>query len=101
MDRLYHRYADPFSFINGMIRTGRFAEFVSDFKQLTDSEKEEKANWEVWLHKVFNISYGDFKQNIEDTKKNQRMSRGTIETTIKESENILENFNPSQNGGEA
>ena len=101
MDRLFARYGDPFSFINGMIRTGRFAEFVSDFKQATDSEKEEKANWEVWLHKVFDVTYADFKQGIEDTKKNQQMSIGVIETTIKESENILNYFNPSQNGGEA
>lgn len=101
MDRLFARYADPFSFINGMIRTGRFAEFVSDFMAATDSEKEEKANWEVWLHKVWDVTYGDFKQGVEDTKKNQQVSRGTIETTIKESSNILENFNPSMNGGEA
>ena len=101
MDRLYHRYADPFSFINGMIRTGRFEEFVSDFKAATDSEKEEKANWEVWLHKVWDVTYGDFKQGIEDTKKNQQMTIGAIETTINESQNILNDFNPSQNGGEA
>lgn len=96
MDRLYQRYADPFSFINGMIRTGRFAEFVSDFMAATDSEKE----WEVWLHKVFDVTYSEFKQGIEDTKKNQQMSSGAIETTINESMNILNDFNPSQNGGE-
>lgn len=101
MDRLFARYADPFSFINGMIRTGRFAEFVSDFIAATDSEKEEKANWEVWLHKVWDVTYGDFKQGIEDTKKNQQMSSRAIETTINESQNILNDFNPSQNGGEA
>lgn len=101
MDRLFARYADPFSFINGMIRTGRFSDFVTDFKAATDSEKEEKANWEVWLHKVWDATYGDFKKGIEDTKRNQRMSIGAIETTINESQNILNDFNPSQNGGEA
>ena len=95
MDRLFARYADPFSFINGMIRTGRFEEFVSDFIHATNSEKEEKANWDVWLHKVFDVTYGEFKQGIEDTKKNQQMSFGTIETTISESKNILEDFKPS------
>lgn len=101
MDLLSQRYASPCFFLNGMIRTGRFAEFVSDFMAATDSEKEEKANWEVWLHKVWDATYGDFKQGIEDTKRNQQMSIGAIETTINESQNILNDFNPSQNGGEA
>jgi hypothetical protein len=100
MDRLYQRYADPFSFINGMIRTVRFHEFVIDFWNTTEGEKEEKANWDVWLHKVWDATYSDFKQGIEDTKKNLTTSKGTIETTIKESKNILKDFNPLQDGGE-
>lgn len=100
MDRLFARYADPFSFINGMIRTGRFYEFVCDFKQATDSESEERKNWEVWLHKIWDASYNDFKAGIENTKNNLSMSIGTIETTINDSKNILEDFNPLQDGGE-
>lgn len=94
MDRLYQRYADPFSFINGMIRTGRFCEFVSDFIYATNSEKEEKANWEIWLHKVFEMSYKDFKQSIEDTRINQQTTQEQLETTMNESRDMLNDFNP-------
>lgn len=95
MDRLYHRYADPFSFIQGYIRTGRFAEFVSEFLTTTQKEKEEKASWEVWLHKVFEASYDEFRQGVKDTNQNQQTSPEQIGTTITESKNILKSFKPS------
>ena len=95
MDRLYHRYADPFSFINGYLRTGRFAEFVSEFLKHTENEREETASWEVWLHKVFDGSYNDFRQGVKDTNQNQQTTPEQIETTINESQNILKNFKPS------
>lgn len=78
-----------------MLRCGRFADFVTDFQSTVESEKEEKAQWEVWLHKVFDVSYSDFKQGIKDTKQNMRMTTRDVGTTIKESKDILNNFKPS------
>lgn len=95
MDWLYQRYASPFSFMNQMLRCGRFADFVTDFQSIIETEKEEKAQWEVWLHKVFDISYTDFKQGIKDTKQNMQMTANDVGTTIQESKDILNNFKPS------
>ena len=100
MDRLHQRYADPYPFMDGMIQTGRFAEFVHQFLEIDHKEREEQTSWEYFLHKSWEGSFDDFKAEMENNKKNQQMSERTMETTIKDSMNILKNFNPS-NGGEA
>lgn len=100
MDLLFARYADPFSFINGMILTGRFDEFVSSFMQTIHEEKEEETQWQFFLHKVLEGSYEEFKNRVKVRTEHQNMSERTIETTVKHSMNILQNFNPEK-GGEA
>ena len=98
MDLLFKRYASPFSFVDGMIQTGRFHEFVIDFIKTTNQEMEEKYDWEFFLHKVFDKSYQEFKEEIKINKENQEMSEQDIETTVQYSINILNNFNPEEGG---
>lgn len=100
MDLLYKRYASPFSFMDGMIATDRFCEFVSSFVKAVNEEKEDQLDWEFFLHKVFDKPYQEFKADIETNKKNQNMSKQTIEATVQDSMNILQNFNPQIEGGE-
>lgn len=94
MDLLYQRYASPFSFIDVMIQTGRFYEFVVEFVKTSNKEKEEQQNWEFFLHKVWEGTYGEFKKDIEVNRENQKMSATKIETTVKDSLKILGNFKP-------
>lgn len=96
MDMLYQRYACPFSFIDGMLLNGRFEEFVDEFMKTIAKEKEERMNWEFFLHKVWDGSYQDFTNDVENNKKNLTMSKQTIETTVNHSLNILNNFNPNE-----
>ena len=98
MDQLFKRYADPFPFIDGMIQTGRFSEFVSSFVEKVNGEREEQTMWDFWLHKVWEGSFADFRNARENDKKNQQMSEKTMETTINDSMNILKNFNPTKGG---
>lgn len=98
MDQLFKRYADPFPFMDGMIQTGRFSEFVRQFLERINSEREEQTAWEFWLHKVWEGSFTEFKAEMENDKKNRQMSEKTMETTIKDSMNILKNFNPTKGG---
>ena len=64
MDLLFKRYANPFPFMDGMIQTGRFSEFVQQILEKTNSEREEQTAWEFFLHKVWEGSFADFKGGI-------------------------------------
>ncbi|MBO5957548.1 MAG: hypothetical protein J6Q39_08335 [Bacteroidales bacterium] len=96
MDLLFKRYASPFLILNGYIQTCRFCEFIDNFAEAV----QETDRYEMYLHKVWDKSYSEFKEDIQTTQKNRHMSNIGFETTIKNSMNILNNFNPEQNGGE-
>lgn len=100
MDLLSKRYADPCFFLNGVISTGRLAEFVDDLIDITNKEKEEAALWEYYLHRApfFEGSFNDFVDEVKNNEKHQNMSERTIETTINHSMNILNGFNPDEGG---
>lgn len=100
MDLLFKRYASPFLFVNGMIQTGQFADFVIDFIKTVNEETNERSMWEFFLHKVNEGSFADFKAEAENNSKNQNMSEEFIETTVSHSLKILNNFNPEKGGGD-
>lgn len=99
MDQLFKRYADPFSFMDGMIQTGRFCHFVESFMKTVSEERDTQLQWDFYLHKVFEGTFQDFRDGIKVNKQNQAMSEQTMETTIKSSMDILKNFSP-ETGGE-
>ena len=74
MDLLFKRYANPFLLLDNMITTGRFLEFILE---LIDIQNDEKIH-DVWIHKVFDKSFDDFKKLVFE---------------------ILNNFNPQNNQG--
>lgn len=101
MDLLFKRYsASPFPFLNGMIQTGRFAEFVDEIIKITNAETEEETMWEFYLHRVFSQSFAQFMEAVKVDRENRNMSEFEIETTIQNSLNILGNFNPEKEGVE-
>ncbi len=105
MDLLFKRYASPFSFIDGMIESDRFSEFVDDFiriinREIKDQneEKEMRFHWELYLHRVFEGTFADYMKEIEINKKHQNISEEFIETTLQHTSDILNNFNPEKRG---
>ena len=100
MDLLSKRYASPCFFLNGVIQTGRFEEFVEDFMQITNEEREERALWEFFLHRapMYEGSFDDFKAEIKNNEDHKNLSDTTIETTVKQTMNILNKFNPEKGG---
>lgn len=94
MDLLFSRYASPFLLLDGYIQTNRFLEFVLKLIEINNDEKI----YDVWIHKVYDQSYEDFKESINS--KNEGMDEGKIETTLNESRNILNDFNLEIKGGE-
>lgn len=100
MDEVSKRYSHPCFLMNGMIRTGRFCEFITKLVKTTNEEKEEKFSWEFWLHKVFDGSYSEFKEGMQTNDQNLSMPKETIAATVQDSLNILKTFNPNPQGGE-
>lgn len=93
MDLLFSKYANPFLLLDGMIQTGRFAEFVIEFITLDN----EKTMWEFYLHKVYDKSYEDFKRSLHPARK---PTESEIKTTVNGSKSILDGFIPTGTGGE-
>lgn len=98
MDLLFTRYASPFLFIEQMIQTGRFFEFVVEFTKTINEERAEEKNWEFFLHKVHDQSYADFVESLKNDQNNRAMSEQTIENTVQDSLNILNGFKPTEGG---
>lgn len=98
MDLLFKRYASPFLFVESMIQTGRFSEFVDEFVRTINSENEEQMNWDFYLHKVQEGSFKDFVDELETNNQNQGMTQEAIESTVQQTMDILNNFNPVERG---
>lgn len=98
MDALFKRYGHPFLFMDGMIQTGRFSYFVQSFWKEIHKEENEKTLWDFYIHRVFEGSFDEFREGLENDMKNRSMSDRAMEATIKESMNILHNFSPKKGG---
>ena len=98
MDRLFARYADPFSFMQNMIRVERFSEFVESLWTTTEKERNDREVWEFYLHRVLDKTLDEFKEELRVQAMNRNISARELETTINHSMNILKNFNPEKGG---
>lgn len=87
MDLVFHRYASPFLLLDQVVGNDELSEFVSMLWDVTDEERE----WQYFLAKVFDKSFEDFKQAI---KPQPPISRRELETTIKESRDMMNAFVP-------
>lgn len=101
MDLLFKEYASPFILLDPIIANGEFTHFLATF----DKQVEERQLWEFYIHKLSAFderSFDEFKHDIKGTGKNERPTEKQLETTVKESYELLNNFNPeSQKGGAA
>lgn len=98
MDLVYKRYSNPMELIDNMISLSNFSEFISE---LADNVSEEKL-YDIWKSKVFDKSFADFKNEMmAKWKKNtgietsEAMTDEEMETTINDSYEILNSFNPN------
>ena len=97
MDLLFKRYASPFSFIDGMMQSGRFDEFVVELVNTVNEEKEDATTWEFYLHKVNpEVSYKDFVDELENDKQLQNMTEEDKAESINIAMSILNNFDPER-----
>lgn len=92
-DMLYQRYSDPMMLLDQMLQTGRLYEFIGEFIDIRNEETKEKVQWELYLHRVFDKSYAEFLNEVEEPAQPEEADMKQVETTVKNSMNILENFN--------
>lgn len=98
MDLLFKRYASPFLLLDVAIENSRFLAFLSE---LIDTVNEEKI-YDLWMHRVFNKGYEEFKKSVMKRSSTRAVPTTTnkedIQKIVKDSFEILNNFNPKKVG---
>lgn len=102
MDRLFKRYSSPMILLDQMIRTGRFEEFVNEFVAINNEEteqqnkeQEDKLLWEIWLHRIFDKSFAEFKNSLTQ-EENAAPTPEELKSIAMDSKTILAGFVPDE-----
>ena len=93
MDLLFVRYASPFILLDSFITTNSLNDFVNDFFNFVIEERNEKSQWEFFLHKVYDKSWSEFSDDIEQSENQKPIDLGA---TLVKSKNMLNNFTPTE-----
>ncbi len=88
MDLLFSRYTSPFLIIDLMLSNNCFEKFIDE---LYNTVSEEKL-WDFYLHKIFGVSFEQFKNDSTTSINNSKITEADIETTITKSFDIIKNF---------
>ena len=88
MDLLFVRYASPFVLLDGLILTNSLKNFVDDFFDFINEDRE----WEFFLHKVYDKSWSEFSNDMKQSENQKPVDLGA---TIVKSKNMLNNFTPN------
>lgn len=90
MDLICKRYSSPFLVLDNIIAAGRFKDFINELNNAVLHEEI----YELWLHKVFDKTFEEFKNDVIEEMKAQQITPEAKEATIKNSFEILNNFKP-------
>ena len=82
--------------LNQMIRTRRFEEFVCEFVQMHNEELEDKTLWEIWLHRIFDKSFAEWKTSLTGENQKAAPTPEEIKSIAMDSKNILAGFVPDE-----
>ena len=91
MDLLFKRYASPFVLLDNLILTSSSSSFIDDLFKLINEEKEEQIRWEFFLHKVFDKSWKEFNEEVNQPIIDNEIDLGA---TVVKSRDMLKNFTP-------
>jgi hypothetical protein len=81
--------------LNQMIRTRRFEEFVIELVQMHNEEMEDKTLWDIWLHRIFDKGFDEFKKSL-GTHKKAAPTQEEVKSIAMDSKNILAGFVPDE-----
>ena len=88
MDLLFKRYASPFLLLDSLILTNSLNNFISNFIDFVKEDNE----WEFFLHKIYDKSWSEFSNDIEQSENQKPIDLGA---TLVKSKNMLNNFTPT------
>ena len=91
MDLLFKRYASPFVLLDNLILTSSSSSYIDDLFKLINEEKEEQIRWEFFLHKVFDKSWKEFNDEVNQPIIDNEIDLGA---TVVKSRDMLKNFTP-------
>ena len=89
---IFKRYSSPFSLLDPLIENNQLSDFITTIH----NKYVEDLEYELWLHKVYDKSFEEFKKDMSISKDAQSgyMEDEDIKTTVKKSYDILSNFRP-------
>lgn len=89
---MFKRYSNPFSLFDELIESNQF----NDFIMTLNTKYIEDLEYELWLHKVYDKSFEEFKKDISISRDAQAgyMNEEDVKATVKKSNEILSNFTP-------
>lgn len=98
---MFQRYANPLIFVDRMLQTGRFFEFIREFIAFYNEEQESKYKdreedmlWGFYIHRIFDQPFNEFIKSIETSKQEPVPTKEDLKETIAGSIGILTDFNP-------
>lgn len=91
MDLLFKRYASPFVLLDNLILISSASSFIDDLINHINKEKEEQIQWEFFLHKVFDKSWKEFNDEVNQPINDEPIDLGA---TVVKSRDMLKNFTP-------
>lgn len=77
-----------------MILTRRFSEFVNELLDIRDEEMIEKARWECWLHKVYDLDFGEYLTRLDNKPTGEVPNNADLEEIVRNSVGIMDGFCP-------
>lgn len=81
--------------LDKMILSRRLTEFVCEILKIREEEQIDKARWEVWLHKIYDMEFSEYLSKLDNGEQTEEVPRDEIlEATVKESWGIINDFCP-------
>lgn len=82
--------------LDQMIRTRRFEEFVLELVQMHNEEMEDKTLWDIWLHRIFDKGFDEFKKSLGGRNEKAAPTQEEVKSIAMDSKNILAGFVPDE-----
>ena len=81
--------------LDRMLLSRRLYEFINEFIKLQNQETESQTMWEFWLHKVFDMTYGEFLSKAQTTQTDiHKHTQEELVGTVSKSMDIITGFSP-------